>query len=402
MSANKGHTGQDYEEAFQRLGDNYAVAREFGVNESTVRRARERLKVDPAIQAGMKAIGTDMVPNIAWVKTKATADVPGYSMMLKSQAGIVDFKAEISGAIKDSIAALHDEIALPRRFDPQDGNLLVLDPADVHILKLSMKSETGYSYDENVAEHRLVEGSRVLMEWGVTQGVTRVLFVMGNDILHIDTPKRTTTSGTPQDTSSSLFNGWRVARRAYARIVKMGLEMGLHMDLVHIPSNHDWVLGWTVAQTIGALFEDHPNVGASEYYLSEIHRKYYRFGTNLIGLTHGDGIKEANLGDAMRTEARSHISECPHLYWYLHHLHHKIRKGIGVRPRDREKDHIGMTVLKSAAGEMEGDNVQVEYIRSPSPPDGWHHRNGYINRQAVEAFVHHPHDGQVSRRTAWF
>lgn len=402
MSANKGHTGQDYEEAFQRLGNNHAVAREFGVNESTVRRARKALAVDPAIQAGMQAIGTNMVPNIAWIKTKATTDAPGYSMMLKSQDGIADFKEEIAGSIKDAVTALRSQVNLPKRFDPQEGNLLVLDPADVHILKLAVNSETGYSYDEDIAEHRLVEGSRVLMEWGISQGVTRVLFVIGNDILHIDTPKRTTTSGTPQDTSSSLFNGWRVARRAYAKIIKMGLEMGLHMDVAHVPSNHDWVLGWTVAQTIGALFEDHPNVGTSEYYLSEVHRKYYRFGSNLIGLTHGDGIKEAHLGDAMRTEARSHISECPHLYWYLHHLHHKIRKGLGVRSRDREKDHIGMTVLKGGAGEMEGDNVQIEYVRSPSPPDGWHHRNGYINRQAVEAFVHHPHDGQISRRTAWF
>jgi len=31
-----------------------------------------------------------------------------------------------------------------------------------------------------------------------------------------------------------------------------------------------------------------------------------------------------------------------------------------------------------------------------------YHRNGYINRQAVESFVHHPYDGQVSRFTEWF
>lgn len=45
---------------------------------------------------------------------------------------------------------------------------------------------------------------------------------------------------------------------------------------------------------------------------------------------------------------------------------------------------------------------QIEYVRSPSAPDGWHDRNGYLNRQAVEAFVHSPHDGQKKRFTEWF
>jgi hypothetical protein len=136
--------------------------------------------------------------------------------------------------------------------------------------------------------------------------------------------------------------------------------------------------------------------------LSELHRKYYRFEGNLIGLTHGDGAKEADLYPLMMTEARAHISDCTHRYWYVHHLHHKIRKQAGVLSHKREKDHIGMTMMHNAARSMEGDNVQIEWVRSMSPPDGWHDRNGYVNRQAVECFVHHPHDGQDGRFTVWF
>lgn len=58
--------------------------------------------------------------------------------------------------------------------------------------------------------------------------------------------------------------------------------------------------------------------------------------------------------------------------------------------------------IEAAAGSMEGDNCHIEYVRSPSAPDGWHDRNGYVGRQAVEAFVHCPFDGQDARFTEWF
>ena len=131
-------------------------------------------------------------------------------------------------------------------------------------------------------------------------------------------------------------------------------------------------------------------------------RKYRLVGVTEFGCTHGDGAKEADLYPLMMTEARSHVSDCLHRYWYLHHLHHKIRKAQGVRPHDREKDHIGLTMIKNGMGAQEGDNVQIEYVRSASPPDGWHDRNGYVNRQAVECFIHDPADGQNARFTEWF
>ena len=57
----------------------------------------------------------------------------------------------------------------------------------------------------------------------------------------------------------------------------------------------------------------------------------------------------------------------------------------------------------------DGTEALIEYNRENycagsyfEPPDGWHYRNGYINRQAVECFVHHPYDGQDGRFTVWF
>lgn len=77
-------------------------------------------------------------------------------------------------------------------------------------------------------------------------------------------------------------------------------------------------------------------------------------------------------------------------------------EGGGSLRRLSEKDLIGMTALHISPDPAGSRAPEIEYVRSPSPPDGCHDRNGYVNRQAVECFLHHPHDGQVGRFTEWF
>lgn len=281
------------------------------------------------------------------------------------------------------------------------GGLLVIDLADVHVGKLCVASETGYSYDSAVAVQRMVEGTKALLRKAAGHDIARVLFVLGNDILHIDKPDRKTTSGTPQDTHGTIHSMYRDAQAGYIAAIE-ACAAEYPVNLIYCPSNHDWLLGWALSGSIGVWFRDHPNVTSTDYNLSEKHRKYFRYENNLIGLTHGDGAKEADLYPLMMTEARAHVSDCPHKYWLLHHVHHKTRKARGLNSHDREKDHIGLTAVKSGAGRQEGDNVEIEYVRSPSPPDSWHDRNGYVNRQACEAFIYDPFDGQYARFTQWF
>lgn len=385
----------DAEALVARHGSVAAAARESGIPRTTL---RNHLTSDPAIEAAMGAVGTGMTPRLVWAKTK-NDDGTSYSVLMRPDEA--EFPCFLDH-IRETIADVSRPKNLPPRFEQREGNMLVLDPADVHIGKLSVKTETGYAYDSAVAEHRLVEGCRALVETGSLNGCTRVLLVIGNDIAHIDNPRRQTTSGTPQDTDGSIFTIHRAAQNAYIRVIEDCLAAGMGVTIIFNPSNHDWVLGFTIAQFVRAWFKDHPNVDVSDYAVSEQQRKYVRFGRNLIGFTHGGDAKQGDLPALMMVEARTHISEAHLNYWYVHHWHHKVRRAAGVRPMDREKDHISMTVLNSGVGAMEGDNAHIEIVRSPSAPDGWHTRNGYLNRQAVEAFVHHPEDGQIMRFTEWF
>ncbi len=400
---------QEAKEALDKHGTSHAASHALGVCPKTIKRRVEFGKVngwfdsDPEILAAASAGGIQNANSLShfW-KIAKDEDGNGYSLFVKNPNG---GEQSLADMVRDAITASIGDKApkFPKRqFKKENSYLLVVDLADVHFQKLCVKSETGYTYNREVARHRVIEGTKALLKLAEPFGIHRILFVLGNDILHTDNARNSTTAGTPQDTEGSIFQAFSDAKRAISDAIELCAEVA-DVDLVHCMSNHDWTHGWALSQTIGAYFENHPHVHSTEYGLSEAHRKYYRFEENLFGLTHGDGAKEEKLYGLMVKEARQHISDTKNLYWLLHHVHHKVRKSRnGEQPYTREKDHNGMTAIMTGQTRQEGESLDIEYVRSPSAPDGWHDRNGYVNRQGVECFIYHPYDGQKSRFTEWF
>ena len=282
-------------------------------------------------------------------------------------------------------------------------HLLVIDPADIHIGKLSEIYETGEQYNIETAVDRVRIGVSTLLRRAEPFGLAKIVFVVGNDVIHIDRPHRTTTSGTPQDTDGMWWKMFLEAKKCYIAAIE---ECAKYADVhvVYCPSNHDYVSGWMLADTVYSWFRNHPNVtfGYEQMNLSIHHRKYLVYGNNLIGFTHGDGAKESDLPNLMQYEAREAWGQTRFAYMYVHHLHHKIRKTIGLTSQKLEKDHTGVTVISSPVSVNPHNNVYIEYVRTPSPSDGWHSRNGYQNMQAIEVFLHHFEYGQVARFSHFF
>lgn len=253
-----------------------------------------------------------------------------------------------------------------------DGHLLVISPADIHIGKLCTSFETGETYNQQIAVKRVKEGVTGVLSQCQGWKIDQVLFIIGNDVLHTDTPKRTTTSGTPQDTDGMWYENFLTGVRLYVDIINQ-LKTVANVQVQFNPSNHDYTNGFFLAQLIQTHFRLDKNV---TFDVSISHRKYYKYGLNLIGSTHGDGAKVADLPLLMAHESIDWTA-CKHRYIYCHHLHHKVSKDIM--------------------------SVCVEHLRSPSGSDSWHHRNGYQHApKAIEGFVHSKEHGQVARLTHLF
>ena len=259
------------------------------------------------------------------------------------------------------------------RVKDKDSYLLVVDPADIHIGKLCSAFESGEAYNNQIAVKRVLEGVRGILNKVQGFAIDKILFIGGNDILHIDNPRRTTTSGTPQDTDGMWHTNFMIAKQLYIDV----LEILLTVADVHFtfnPSNHDYTNGFFLANVVETYFRNCENI---TFDCSIAHRKAFKYHNNLIGTTHGDGAKMDLLPLLMATEYSKQWADTKNRYVYTHHVHHKT-----------SKDFVGLT---------------VESLRSPSGTDSWHHRNGYQHSpKAVEGFLHHKENGQIARITHIF
>lgn len=287
-----------------------------------------------------------------------------------SSASYEDMRESI---VQDMLNHAPSYPSILRKKDDSEGYLLVIDPADVHIGKLASAFETGEDYNNQIAVNRVMEGIAGILDKCSGFKIDQILFIGGNDILHIDTPKRTTTSGTPQDTDGMWYDNFLIAKKLYVDILERLVGVA-DVHFVYNPSNHDYTNGFFLADTIQSWFSKCKQI---TFDCSISHRKYYRYYNNLIGTTHGDGAKNADLPLLMAHEDPQGWAICKHRYVYTHHVHHKM-----------SKDYIGVT---------------VESLRSPTGTDSWHSRNGYTGApKAVEGFLHCKKNGQVARITHLF
>lgn len=305
-----------------------------------------------------------------WLKSKNT------SVHFKNPAfkpkEIIDFEqlsAKLLSDLQSYVPKLHEI----KREVNNDGHLLVVDPADIHIGKLCSAFEVGEAYDNQIAVKRVLNGVKGIIDKARGYHIDKVVLVIGNDILHIDSPKRTTTSGTPQDTDGMWHTNFLIAKQMYVDVIEVLMSIA-DVHVIYNPSNHDYTHGFFLAQVIQTYFRESKNV---TFDVSISHRKGFIYGKNLIGTTHGDGAKQGDLPLLMAQEFPIEWSKTKHRYIYIHHIHHKI-----------SKDYVGVT---------------LESLRSPSGTDSWHHRNGYEHApKAVEGFIHSKEHGQVARLTHIF
>lgn len=303
-----------------------------------------------------------------WVKTEKA------SIFVKNKNSIVSYAEIRDDIIKEMKQHSPNYNTIVRPKTEEDGHALIIDIADLHIGKLSAPSETGESYNVNKALIRATEGVMGILDKAKGYNIDKIYFIIGNDILHIDKTNRTTTAGTPQDTDGMWYDAFTSARRLYVAIIEMLVTVA-DVHVVHCPSNHDYMSGYMLADSVYSWFHNHENI---TFDVSNAHRKYVQYGSSLLGFSHGDGAKMPDYPLLMANEAKGLWAETIYRYIYLHHIHHK-----DINIFKKGKDYPGAT---------------VEYLRSPSATDSWHHRNGYCgNHKSIEGFIHSKKFGQVAK-----
>ena len=230
---------------------------------------------------------------------------------------------------------------------------------DFHLGKLAWGEETGQTdYDLKIAEALWKETILDLLSKVKPVGSPElILFPIGQDFLHFDTPATTTTSGTALDSDSR----WQKMFTKGVELLVWAIEQLraiAPVRILWIPGNHDTVLSY--AATVG-IAQRYANTEGVEVDLSPMPRKYIDYGYNLIGFSHGEN-EGKRLEGLMQVEAPAQWGGS---VWREMHMGHF---------------HSESTVDKNG--------IIFRRISSITAADAWHSEKGFIGAtRRAQAFV---------------
>jgi len=261
---------------------------------------------------------------------------------------------DIKTMIQDLLKNYSIPIYKPIRYS-DSGKLLEINVSDLHLNKLGYKEG---EYDHKQAEEIFFYILNDVITRTKDVKLEKILFIWSNDFFNIDNLSKSTTNGTPQDTTISYADMFKQGKRMLIQAIDL-LRQFAPVETVQVGANHDRLTSYAMAEVLDAWFKNDNNVIIDNDPLS---RKYKRFGRCLIGFSHGDKEKK-RLGKIMPIEARKDWGET--LFAEIHAAH-----------------------LHSEQAVVEENGVIVRYLSSPSGIDNWHYENGYVGAvRKVQSFI---------------
>jgi hypothetical protein len=181
----------------------------------------------------------------------------------------------------------------------------------------------------------------------------RVVFILGNDLFHIDNGNKSTTKGTPQDVTSSYEHLiTKVTETIINTINKM--SMFCPIDVICIRGNHDSYSVVWLNQLLKLFYSDSPvNIISDNNY-----RQYYRWKSCAFMYVHGDKSNLKDLALAFATEGGKTFEGAKFRNIRLGHLHRDMR--------------------------MEIQTIRIDYLPSLANKDNYHNHNNYNSIQQAK------------------
>lgn len=316
----------------------------YNKNSESIARENTKIVVEPLFQVKV------------WLKKKDnTAEV------LKEHGDRLISKLEAAGKKRPKTKV---DFKISSNTKSGDRNLLEIATVDLHMGKYANARETNSNYNMDIAEKLFRESTTYLLQKGARDPIDKILWPIGHDALHYATIQGTTPSGTIMDRDGRFFEAHERLMQVYVWAIEESLRVA-PVELVYIPGNHDYLPSYHVARELAAWFRSESRVTPD---VEPKPRKYREYGINMLGFTHGSEEKPAMLPTLMAKEA-------PEMWG---------------RTRQREI-HVGHLHLMRIYGESFA-GVRIRILPTLTAHDHWHHKSGYQDRRASEAYLwNHKH-----------
>jgi hypothetical protein len=355
-----------------KVGSIAGAAKALDINERTARKSMAGIRKKAAKQGF--APDNDMtrpVPDgfvVSGVSTYYNEDGLPTGQWVKSKLSEEDRLIAMREAI-DEMMADYKGVAKPTKMPKSstDDIVVAIPMGDPHIGMYAWSEESGEDFDINIAREDLLSAANQLVR--ATPPASTCLIINLGDFFHADNMSNTTSrSGHSLDVDTRWAKVLKLGCMLMVDVVKLALKKHPKVEVINAIGNHDDHSSVMLAAFMDAYFSDEPRVTIQPT-TSKFH--YFAFGKNLIGVTHGDTVKHADLGSLMATDKAEEWGASEHRYWYCGHIHNSRK--------------------------MELRGCTVESFRTLAAKDAWHAGKGYRAGRDMNAIVLHKDFGEIAR-----
>ena len=252
------------------------------------------------------------------------------------------------------------------------------DMPDIHFGKLAWAEESGDDYDIKIAEQMALETIISLVRQASVYSIDRIIFPIGNDYFNVNSKLNETIHGTIQQEDTRSAKTFKKGRELAVKMIDL-LTSIAPVDVIIVPGNHDEERTFYLGDSLECWYNNSKNVKINNQAKK---RKYYSYGKNLIGFTHGYYEKLNELPLIMSLEQKELWAQSEFREWQTGDKHHKKE-------------------IKTSLKENEQKGVMVRILRSISGNDAWHFDKGFVGQnRTAEAFVRHFDKGLVAQFTS--
>lgn len=259
--------------------------------------------------------------------------------------------------------------ALPKKAR-RDDLLNIIPLVDHHLGMFAWGAETGGAdYDVKIARRLLSSTVGETMS-RLPSAETCVILGLG-DMIHSDSSRNETTKGTGVDVDTR-----------WSKILQTGINMLIDAAwlaaakhdkvLIRIlPGNHDEDTAVALACAVSCFFDKEDRIQVD---LDPSRFWTYQHGATMLGATHGDKVKAAEMAGVMAALWPKMWGDTEFRYCYTGHFHHR---------------------RKLAASEVHG--VDVETFRTLAPKDAWSASMGFSSQRTMTGITMSKTRGEHSR-----
>jgi hypothetical protein len=360
-------------EALKRLGNISDAARELGITYRDIIRVLDRAGytadvrkqyIDPTIQSGMRAVGTNMIPALAWAKIPPKDGEIGYSLMLKPEAEPPEAVAE---RIREALEGMEPAEPVSPPESVMADLCAVYPLMDAHVGMMAWGRETGaQDYDlAHAAKDMRHAFAKVL---AMTPAAQQAVLLIGGDYFHSDDNRAETPASRHKlDVDGRFWKVLDVGIGIIAETIHKLLQKHARVMVRVLRGNHDPHSSMTLNFALAERYRNEARI-----HIEKDPRDLFmlQWGKCAIFAHHGDKGKPQQMALYL-SDVCPFWSETRHRHYLTGHVHHDHAKDLGP--------------------------LRYESLRAFCPPDAYAASMGYGGRRALQSITFHKADGLVLR-----